>query len=79
MAEQIPEQKDRHGVMPIGGLFILLGIVLAVFLPILVFVAFLILKLTSIVSWSWLWTCSPLWLGIPVEALILLVKEKLFD
>ena len=27
----------------------------------IVFIVFLILKLTSVITWSWLWVTSPLW------------------
>lgn len=31
-------------------------------LPVVVFVVFLILKLTNLVTWSWWWITSPLWI-----------------
>ena len=33
-------------------------------LSVTIFIIFLILKLTGIVTWSWLWVTSPLWIGI---------------
>lgn len=30
---------------------------------ILLFITFLILKLTGAISWSWVWVTSPLWIG----------------
>lgn len=36
----------------------------------LLLIAFIILKLTKVISWSWWWVLSPLW--IPVAVLILL-------
>ena len=37
----------------------------------LLFIVFLILKLTHTIDWSWLWIFSPLW--IPVAAALLYV------
>lgn len=31
-------------------------------LPVIVFVVFLILKLTDVIAWSWWWITSPLWI-----------------
>lgn len=31
-------------------------------LPVVVFIVFLILKLTNLVTWSWWWITSPLWI-----------------
>lgn len=33
-------------------------------LPVVVFVVFLILKLTDLVKWSWWWITSPLWIVV---------------
>lgn len=33
-------------------------------LPVVVFVVFLILKLTDLVTWSWWWITSPLWIVV---------------
>lgn len=32
-------------------------------LPGILFIVFLVLKLTGVVAWSWLWVTSPLWIG----------------
>ena len=42
--------------------------------PFILFIVFLVLKLCKVISWSWLWVCSPLWIGaiIGVVALIIL-------
>lgn len=32
------------------------------------FIAFLVLKLTHVIAWSWWWVTAPLW-GVPVVAL----------
>lgn len=39
-------------------------------LPVVVFVVFLILKLTNLVTWSWWWITSPLWI---VAALVVVL------
>jgi hypothetical protein len=33
-------------------------------LSMIVFIIFLVLKLTDNIDWSWWWVCSPLWLPI---------------
>ena len=40
-------------------------------LPTLLFIVFLILKLTGNIDWSWWWVTSPLW--IPVAAVLVLI------
>ena len=42
--------------------------------PFILFIVFLVLKLCKVISWSWLWVCSPLWIGaiIGVVAFIIL-------
>ena len=42
--------------------------------PFILFIVFLVLKLCKVISWSWVWVCSPLWIGaiIGVVALIIL-------
>ena len=43
-------------------------------LPTLLFIVFLILKLTGNIDWSWWWVTSPLWIPIAVAlAFIMLV------
>lgn len=34
-----------------------------VYFIILLFLVFLILKLTKVITWSWLWVTSPIWIG----------------
>ncbi len=41
-------------------------------LPVVVFVVFLILKLTGLIGWSWWWVTSPLWI---VASLLLLTTS----
>lgn len=35
-------------------------------LNIYIFLLFLILKLTNVIDWSWLWVTAPLWLPVAV-------------
>ena len=39
----------------------------------ILFVVFLILKLTSYIDWSWWWVTSPLWLPFTITIVILLL------
>lgn len=39
-------------------------------LPGVVFVVFLILKLTGVIRWSWWWVTSPLWIFLLLTILI---------
>lgn len=32
-------------------------------------VVFIVLKLTGVIAWSWLWVLSPLWIGLLVSLL----------
>lgn len=36
-------------------------------------IVFIVLKLTGVISWSWLWVLSPLWIGFSLAMLILIV------
>lgn len=46
--------------------------------PTLLFVVFLVLKLTGTIHWSWWWVTAPLWIGVAlfmgVVLLLILVK-----
>jgi hypothetical protein len=42
-------------------------------LAILVFIAFLVLKLARLVAWSWVWVFSPLWLAVALYIAIFLL------
>lgn len=37
------------------------------------FIVFLILKLTGVINWSWLWVTSPLWIGALLWVIILVI------
>ena len=41
-------------------------------LPTLLTVAFIVLKLCNVISWSWWWVLSPLWIPITISILGLL-------
>ncbi len=32
----------------------------------LLFIVFLVLKLTGIIAWSWVWVTAPLWIGLAI-------------
>lgn len=38
-----------------------------------VFAVFLVLKLTDLLPWTWLWVTSPLWIGAALDLLKFLV------
>lgn len=40
------------------------------------FVVFLILKLTKVIDWSWWWVTSPLWGGIIIGIILIYVVYK---
>lgn len=37
------------------------------------FLIFLVLKLTGLISWSWWWVTSPLWIGFALVVLALVI------
>ena len=45
----------------------------------ILFIVFLILKLTNVIDWSWWWVTAPLWgalaLGIAVAIIIEIIKK----
>ena len=42
-------------------------------LPTVVFIVFLILKLTNVIDWSWWWVTSPLWISFGLGLVALLI------
>lgn len=42
-------------------------------LPTILFIVFLILKLTNNIDWSWWWVTSPLWIPFAVAVVILII------
>lgn len=50
--------------------------------PALLLIAFIVLKLCNVITWSWWWVLSPVWLPIAISivigGLILLLFKKVF-
>lgn len=44
-------------------------------LPGAIFVVFLVLKLTSVIDWSWWWITAPLWGILALATIVVLVAE----
>lgn len=42
--------------------------------PGIVFIVFLILKLTGLISWSWWWVTSPLWITAALVAVLAVIS-----
>lgn len=36
-------------------------------------IVFIVLKLTKVISWSWLWVLSPLWISLALILLVIIV------
>lgn len=36
-------------------------------------IVFVVLKLCNVITWSWLWVLSPLWIGFVLGVLIILI------
>lgn len=47
-------------------------------MPAIVFIVFLTLKLTGVISWSWWWVTSPLWIMAGIMVLITLIYTAVF-
>lgn len=39
----------------------------------LILVAFIILKLTGVITWPWIWVLSPLWIGVLLFVVVLII------
>lgn len=39
-------------------------------LPAALFLVFLVLKLTGVITWSWVWVTAPLWISFAIGLLI---------
>ena len=39
----------------------------------LILVTFIILKLTGVITWSWIWVLSPLWIGVLLFVIVLII------
>jgi len=46
-------------------------------LNVVVFIVFLILKLVGVITWSWVWVTSPIWIGVILGILVLISIEVL--
>ena len=44
----------------------------------LLFVVFLVLKLTGVIAWSWWWVPAPLWIPVTVAAVLGLVALSMY-
>ena len=44
-------------------------------------IVFIVLKLTGVISWSWLWVLAPIWIPIAIVLLVLLalLLKSIFD
>lgn len=40
-------------------------------------IVFIVLKLTGVISWSWVWVLSPLWIGFALIILILIIGSMI--
>ena len=36
-------------------------------------IAFIVLKLCHVIEWSWLWVLSPIWIGLLIAVILLIV------
>jgi len=36
-------------------------------------IVFIVLKLTKVISWSWLWVLSPLWISLVIGLLLIII------
>jgi len=41
-------------------------------------IAFIVLKLTGFITWSWLWVLAPLWVGFAIGLAILAATAAIF-
>lgn len=37
----------------------------------MLFVVFLVLKLTHVINWSWWWVTAPLWIGLAIFVVVM--------
>ena len=42
-------------------------------LPVVLFIVFLVLKLTGVISWSWWWVTSPIWIVAALFVMIAII------
>lgn len=41
-------------------------------------IVFIVLKLTGVIAWSWLWVLSPLWIGFAIWLVVLVLFFLLY-
>lgn len=46
--------------------------------PLVLFLVFLVLKLTDVITWSWWWITAPIWLPFGVWAVCMLVVAFIY-
>lgn len=46
-------------------------------LPVLLFLIFMVLRLTEVITWSWWWVTSPLWIAGIVTVLFLAFIKRI--
>lgn len=51
------------------------NITCSIFVPLLT-IAFIVLKLTKVITWSWIWVLSPLWISLAIASIILIIFFK---
>ena len=39
----------------------------------ILFIVFLVLKLTNVINWSWWWITAPLWIPVSIALVLLLI------
>ena len=44
-----------------------------VYLTSILTIVFVVLKLTHVINWSWVWILSPLWIGASISVLSILI------
>lgn len=54
------------------------GVSLNLTAPFILFVVFLVLKLTGTIAWSWWWISSPMWIPITLAFLVVVIVS-IFD
>ena len=42
-------------------------------------IAFIILKLTHVIEWSWLWVLAPLWISFTLAVVLAVILAKISD
>ena len=41
----------------------------------ILFIVFLVLKLTNVINWSWWWITAPLWIPVSIALVVLLISS----